>query len=208
MDRSRRLTVSLALNAGLVVALVVFGIRAHSSGLLADAGHNAATRRRWRCAGRRPPGPAAAQRGPLLRQPPRHHPGRPGQRRPDRRGHRPDRGGQQSTAWPIRPVRAGIVVAVASLAWWSTASPPWCSGTVERSQHARGAAPHGGGRPASLAVWSPPRSSSSSRRPPGSTRCRPGRGRDHRLPGRRRAPVDRRGVLLESTPVRRRPRRT
>jgi cobalt-zinc-cadmium efflux system protein len=41
MDRSRRLAVSLALNAGLVVALVVFGVRAHSSGLLADAGHNA-----------------------------------------------------------------------------------------------------------------------------------------------------------------------
>jgi cobalt-zinc-cadmium efflux system protein len=41
MDRSRRLTVSLALNAGLVVALAVAGVRAHSSGLLADAGHNA-----------------------------------------------------------------------------------------------------------------------------------------------------------------------
>ena len=41
MDRSHRLAVSLALNAGLVVALVVFGVRAHSSGLLADAGHNA-----------------------------------------------------------------------------------------------------------------------------------------------------------------------
>lgn len=41
MDRSRRLTVSLALNTGLVVALVVFGVRAHSSGLLADAGHDA-----------------------------------------------------------------------------------------------------------------------------------------------------------------------
>ncbi len=41
MDRSRRLAVSLGLNAGLVVALVAFGIRAHSSGLLADAGHDA-----------------------------------------------------------------------------------------------------------------------------------------------------------------------
>jgi len=41
MDRTRRLEVSLALNAGLVVALVVFGVRAHSSGLLADSGHNA-----------------------------------------------------------------------------------------------------------------------------------------------------------------------
>jgi cobalt-zinc-cadmium efflux system protein len=41
MDRSRRLAVSLALNAGLVVVLAVFGVRAHSSGLLADAGHDA-----------------------------------------------------------------------------------------------------------------------------------------------------------------------
>jgi len=41
MDRSRRLAVSLALNAGLVVVLVVFGVRSHSSGLLADAGHDA-----------------------------------------------------------------------------------------------------------------------------------------------------------------------
>jgi cobalt-zinc-cadmium efflux system protein len=41
MDRTRRLAISLALNAGLVVVLVVFGIRAHSSGLMADAGHNA-----------------------------------------------------------------------------------------------------------------------------------------------------------------------
>ena len=41
MDRSRRLAVSLALNAGLVVALVLFGIRAPSSGLVADAGHDA-----------------------------------------------------------------------------------------------------------------------------------------------------------------------
>jgi len=41
MDRTRRLEVGLALNAVLVVALVVFGVRAHSSGLLADAGHDA-----------------------------------------------------------------------------------------------------------------------------------------------------------------------
>jgi cobalt-zinc-cadmium efflux system protein len=41
MDRSRRLAVSLVLNVGLVVALVAFGLRAHSSGLLADAGHDA-----------------------------------------------------------------------------------------------------------------------------------------------------------------------
>jgi len=41
MDRTRRLEVSLALNAGLVIALVAFGVRAHSSGLLADAGHDA-----------------------------------------------------------------------------------------------------------------------------------------------------------------------
>ncbi len=40
MDRTRRLAVSLALNAGLVVVQVVFGVMAHSTGLLADAGHN------------------------------------------------------------------------------------------------------------------------------------------------------------------------
>ena len=40
MDRTRRLAVSLALNAALVVVQVAFGIVAHSSGLLADAGHN------------------------------------------------------------------------------------------------------------------------------------------------------------------------
>lgn len=40
MDRSRKLAVSLALNLGLVVAQIVFGIVAHSTGLLADAGHN------------------------------------------------------------------------------------------------------------------------------------------------------------------------
>jgi cobalt-zinc-cadmium efflux system protein len=40
MDRSRRLAVSLALNLGLVVAQIAFGIVAHSTGLLADAGHN------------------------------------------------------------------------------------------------------------------------------------------------------------------------
>jgi len=40
MDRSRRLTVSLALNGLLVVVQIVFGVIAHSSGLLADAGHN------------------------------------------------------------------------------------------------------------------------------------------------------------------------
>jgi cobalt-zinc-cadmium efflux system protein len=42
MDRTRRLAVSLALNVGLVVVQVVFGVIAHSSGLLADAGHNLA----------------------------------------------------------------------------------------------------------------------------------------------------------------------
>ena len=41
MDRTRRLSISLGLNAALVVVLVVAGARAHSSGLLADAGHNA-----------------------------------------------------------------------------------------------------------------------------------------------------------------------
>jgi cobalt-zinc-cadmium efflux system protein len=40
MDRSRRLAVSLVLNVGLVVAQIVFGIVAHSTGLVADAGHN------------------------------------------------------------------------------------------------------------------------------------------------------------------------
>jgi cobalt-zinc-cadmium efflux system protein len=42
MNRTRRLTVSLALNALLVIALAVAGAVAHSSGLLADAGHNLA----------------------------------------------------------------------------------------------------------------------------------------------------------------------
>jgi cobalt-zinc-cadmium efflux system protein len=42
MDRTRRLAVSLALNAVLVVVQVGFGLVAHSSGLLADAGHNLA----------------------------------------------------------------------------------------------------------------------------------------------------------------------
>jgi cobalt-zinc-cadmium efflux system protein len=40
MDRSRRLTVSLALNGLLVVVQIGFGLVAHSTGLLADAGHN------------------------------------------------------------------------------------------------------------------------------------------------------------------------
>ncbi len=42
MDRTRRVVISLALNAALVVVQVGFGIVAHSSGLLADAGHNLA----------------------------------------------------------------------------------------------------------------------------------------------------------------------
>jgi cobalt-zinc-cadmium efflux system protein len=42
MDRTRRLVVSLALNIGLVVVQFVFGVVAHSTGLLADAGHNLA----------------------------------------------------------------------------------------------------------------------------------------------------------------------
>ena len=41
MERSRRLAASLVLNVGLVIALVTFGIISHSSGLMADAGHNA-----------------------------------------------------------------------------------------------------------------------------------------------------------------------
>ncbi len=40
MDRTHRLAVSLALNAALVLVQVGFGIWAHSTGLLADAGHN------------------------------------------------------------------------------------------------------------------------------------------------------------------------
>jgi cobalt-zinc-cadmium efflux system protein len=40
MDRTRRLAVSLTLNLGLVIVQVAFGIAAHSTGLLADAGHN------------------------------------------------------------------------------------------------------------------------------------------------------------------------
>jgi cobalt-zinc-cadmium efflux system protein len=40
MDRTRRLAISLVLNLGLVVAQVAFGLVAHSTGLLADAGHN------------------------------------------------------------------------------------------------------------------------------------------------------------------------
>jgi len=40
MTRTRRLTVSLVLTLGLVVAQVAFGLVAHSTGLLADAGHN------------------------------------------------------------------------------------------------------------------------------------------------------------------------
>jgi cobalt-zinc-cadmium efflux system protein len=40
MDRSRRLTISLALNGLLVVVQIAFGLVAHSTGLLADAGHN------------------------------------------------------------------------------------------------------------------------------------------------------------------------
>ncbi len=40
MDRTRRFAVGLALNAGLVVVQVLFAAVAHSTGLLADAGHN------------------------------------------------------------------------------------------------------------------------------------------------------------------------
>lgn len=42
MNRSRRLTVALGLNLGLVVGQVVFGLAAGSLGLLSDAGHNLA----------------------------------------------------------------------------------------------------------------------------------------------------------------------
>jgi cobalt-zinc-cadmium efflux system protein len=40
MTRSRRLVIALALNLALVAGQVVFGVVAHSLGLLADAGHN------------------------------------------------------------------------------------------------------------------------------------------------------------------------
>ncbi len=40
MDRTRRLSISLALNGLLVVVQVGFGLAAHSTGLMADAGHN------------------------------------------------------------------------------------------------------------------------------------------------------------------------
>ena len=40
MDRTRRLSVSIALTVGLVVVQVVVGLRARSTGLVADAGHN------------------------------------------------------------------------------------------------------------------------------------------------------------------------
>ncbi len=40
MTRTRRLAISLAMNAGLVVAQVLLGLVARSTGLLADAGHN------------------------------------------------------------------------------------------------------------------------------------------------------------------------
>ncbi len=40
MTRTRRLTISLVLNVVLVAVQVVFGLTAHSTGLLADAGHN------------------------------------------------------------------------------------------------------------------------------------------------------------------------
>jgi cobalt-zinc-cadmium efflux system protein len=40
MSRSTRLGIALGLNAGLVAVQVVFGLTAHSLGLLSDAGHN------------------------------------------------------------------------------------------------------------------------------------------------------------------------
>jgi cobalt-zinc-cadmium efflux system protein len=40
MTRTRRLAVSLALNVGLVIVQIAFASVAHSTGLLADAGHN------------------------------------------------------------------------------------------------------------------------------------------------------------------------
>ena len=40
MDRTRRLILSLCLNTALVVVQIAFGLVAHSTGLMADAGHN------------------------------------------------------------------------------------------------------------------------------------------------------------------------
>jgi len=40
MDRTRRLILSLGLNLALVVVQIAFGLVAHSTGLMADAGHN------------------------------------------------------------------------------------------------------------------------------------------------------------------------
>jgi len=40
VTRPRRLGIALGLNVALVVAQVLFGLAAHSLGLLADAGHN------------------------------------------------------------------------------------------------------------------------------------------------------------------------
>ena len=40
MTRTRRLTLSLALNVVLVAVQIIYGVAAHSTGLLADAGHN------------------------------------------------------------------------------------------------------------------------------------------------------------------------
>jgi cobalt-zinc-cadmium efflux system protein len=42
MDRTRRLSIALALNGLLVIVQIGFGVVAHSTGLLADAGHNLA----------------------------------------------------------------------------------------------------------------------------------------------------------------------
>ncbi len=40
MSQSKRLAIALLLNAAIIALQVVFGFRAHSLGLLADAGHN------------------------------------------------------------------------------------------------------------------------------------------------------------------------
>ena len=82
MTRTGRLVAALAVNVALVVGQVVAGVAAHSTGLLADAGHNLAdvaavalslVAVRWAL---RPRSDDA-----LLRQPPGHHPGRAGERR-------------------------------------------------------------------------------------------------------------------------------
>ena len=111
MTRTSRLVVALGINVVLVVGQVVGGVAAHSTGLLADAGHNltdvAAVA--LSLAGRAV-GAAAPQRrrGPSATT--GHHPGRPGQRGGPGRGHRGHRGREHRAAGPPRRR--------STAAWW------------------------------------------------------------------------------------------